>query len=334
MLEDFFSAEELISNIRIIQKTKMKQNEKYELVSISNHHNEQLILPVSDGSLYHLYSIIGRNLNKVFKEELDKDLLKKQKYIELVNLDDFMDTKIRNIIESNSKNTNKIKKKFIKLFSSNKAIKKEFNEFKIKNIIENLIKEEEGLMDTIFIKTYLNYYDDIVIDEDKILIDSVNEYIKIISNDTNGHYPEITDYGTAQEYFNKAFNRSSFDECVDEDPLSAIGRLYYRKKLNDELLSYVESNYFIHKVLVYSVHWALLTLIFLGIFLSNALANNVLLFMLISQSTMLFLAFCIPICKGFYIVSKLKSTFLCEYEILQSLSTKEHRLIKKQFLPY
>ena len=59
MLEDFFSAEELISNIRIIQKTKMKQNEKYELVSISNHHNEQLILPVSDGSLYHLYS---RNL--------------------------------------------------------------------------------------------------------------------------------------------------------------------------------------------------------------------------------------------------------------------------------
>ena len=51
MLEDFFSAEELISNIRIIQKTKMKQNEKYELVSISNHHSEQLILPVSDGSL-------------------------------------------------------------------------------------------------------------------------------------------------------------------------------------------------------------------------------------------------------------------------------------------
>ena len=86
-----------------------------------------------------------------------------------------------------------------------------------------------------------NVYTEYTLDDMNIVNEFIKETISKLDNVSNNELKDNM-YDTNKlmnsqivflntiEYFNKAFNRSSFDECVDEDPLSAIGRLYYRKK--------------------------------------------------------------------------------------------------------
>ena len=238
MLEEIFSTGDLVDNLRIIYKSKSSK-ETYELIKISNEYGEEVMMPLSKRTLYDLYILIDKQLKRVFESELDKDYEKRQKFTEMKLHDKF----IEKLIELNLKKT---KNEFDKLRSAiqdgflfNRKLMEEFEVHKIKNLIEDTIGEEIGLLDNYYIGNYLSMYHDVDIDFESILINSINTYTELVSEQTKAHYPKISDYGTAQDYFYKVRSRTFSDQPKDK---CSLGRLYYRDILNKNMLKFVKEN--------------------------------------------------------------------------------------------
>lgn len=327
MLSDIFSLDELLGNLRIIHKAKSSK-EKYELIMISNADGDTVMMPSANRSLYDLYILIDKHLKIAFNKALDDDLTKYRKFIDLKAHDHYIEDTIKKIAKKFGKNQNKKVKK-VKSFmrniisTSDNVLIKEFNDFKLRHILENLIAEEEGLMDNYYISKYLKAYHDINIDFHQILIDSINEYAENVSVDDDGHYPMVEDYGTAQDYFYKIKNRSGSDEYLKgrEGENIMLGRLYYREWLNNGLIKFIKKSYrskreFVDLFAV--IFW--ITFVIL-IWIVHGITSGI--FIGVSIVLILFLLYTM-VFRKMRMIKQLKTSFKYENEVLCELTYNEH----------
>lgn len=232
MLEEIFTVDEMVDNLRIVYRTRSKK-ETFELMKISNEEGDEVVVPFSKKTAYDMYVIIGKNLRVAFDDAIEKDNEKKQKFREMKLHDSFISEIVATNLENAESNISKLKEAFRDGFLINRTLMEEFKVHKITSIVNDTIKEEGGLLDNYHIGNYLQLYHDVDIDFESILINSVNVYTKHVSDQTKAHYPKINDYGTAYEYFYKVRARTFLTEADNKR-----GRLYYRNLFNDSMIVY------------------------------------------------------------------------------------------------
>lgn len=232
MLEEIFTVDEMVDNLRIVYKNR-SEKETFELIKIANENGDEVVVPFSKRTVYDMYMIIGKKLRTAFDDAIEKDSDKKRKFIEMKSHDNFISEIVATNINSTKSNISKIKEAFRDGFLINRTLMEEFKVHKITSIVNDTIKEETGLLDNYHIGNYLQLYHDVDIDFETILINSVNTYTKHVSDQTKAHYPKINDYGTAYEYFYKVRARTLL---TDDD--KEMGRLYYRNLFNDSMIEY------------------------------------------------------------------------------------------------
>lgn len=236
MIEEIFSTDELVDNLRIIHNHNSKK-EVYELIKISNIDGDIVVMPFSRRTMYDLYTLIDKKLRSSFNNILNDDLIKNRQYTEFKMHDHLLDKLLEVDIDTEKTFFDKTRDTLLDSFTFNRELIEEFEIDKIKSLIIDTIDEESGMLDNYYIGKYLSTYEDVSFDFDKILIDAINEYTENVSKQTKAHYPIINDYGTAQEYFYKISSRT-MENHIGAD--KTIGRIYYRYILNDELKKYVE----------------------------------------------------------------------------------------------
>lgn len=325
MIEEIFSTDELVDNLRIIHNHNSKK-ETYELIKLSNADGDIITLPFSRRTMYDLYTLIDKYLQSTFNNTLNNDLLKNRKYEEFKMHDTTIDKISEVDIETEKDIFDKTRDWLLDSFTFNREIIEEFEINKIKSLIIDTIDEETGMLDNYYIGKYISTYEDTSIDFDKILIDSINEYSNNVSKQTKAHYPIINDYGTAQEYFYKVSSRTmdSYIEGSDK----TIGRLYYRYLLNNDMKKYIEeecSRITRRSALIHTI--LLFTEIIGSFILVPHITNGMIIFLLLIN----LIGICSKI-RASKLITK-KCDYLINYEnkVLALLSALEHKNISNWY---
>ena len=322
MLKEIFLTDELVDNLRIIHKAKMSKKETFELIKINNDHDEVVMMPLSSKTLYDMYVLIGGNLKKEFNKKINEDLSKYVKYVEFKEHDDVIGERVNNMMNYGMTKTGIINKYVQKLFPSKNALEREFDEHKLEFLLKSLLSEEENLLDVHYIGNYLRKYDNVDIDFDKILIDSINDYIRIVATKDGGHYPEIADIGTAQDYFTSIVYRSNSD-------VNQMGRLSYRKSMDKDLISFANDTYKSTKDIV-----SILCMVFwFGVMFGEWCFGEISLYTFIYFMVALLIVSIIPFAtRRKRIIKKIKNAVTNEQDLLEPITSEEHSFILNWYI--
>lgn len=310
MLEEIFTVDEMVDNLRVVYKNK-SEKESFELIKITNGDGNEAVVPFSKKSLYDMYMIIGKKLRTAFDDAIEKDIGKKQKFREMKAHDKLIDEIVSENMENSKSNISKIKEAFRDGFLINRTLMEEFRVHKLTNITNDTIREETGLLDNYNIGKYLELYHDVDIDFESLLISAVNTYTKYVSDQTKAHYPKITDYGTAYEYFYKMRIRTLTDDDAKE-----LGRLYYRKLFNDNMLEYATNK--CKKMVRKSIFTMITSILIMGI---------VMLPVPYIRTTLAILGFVISV-TGIDVIVKLRQSSVILERLKTSISHEDQTLEK------
>lgn len=256
MLEILFSSHDLLNTLHLIYKDSVKhKKQNYELLTIEDADGYTIKLPYSDRSLYNLYVIISRNIKTEFYRLIanDKETLEKFEYLKshTSTLTDTMEEILKS--EKDSFITKNKVFIFIRSLLTNEKLIEQYHDYKLKNMMDNIIGEEEGLLDTYYIYLLLSdFTNEVDIDMMDILVKSVNSYNIIVSYQTKSKYPIINDFGTAQIYLNKIAMktyrsttvRNSKSKCTHPVIMSRFPNRLYNKFIQDlSLKAYIKKQF-------------------------------------------------------------------------------------------
>lgn len=256
MLEILFSSHDLLNKLHLIYRDSEKhKKQNYSLLTIDDADGYGIKLPYSSMSLYDLYVIIGRNVKTDFYKLIanDKEMLGKFEYLK--EHTSTLSTTMEEIMKSErdtfiSKNRFFI---FLRNIFLNEQLIDQYHDFKLKSMLDRVIHDEEGIMDTYYIYLFLSdMSNDIGIDMMNILVRSVNSYTCIVSYQTKSNYPIIEDYGTAQLYLNRVASnayteaslKSSKQRYHEHTTMTRFPNRLYKKGTDDiSLKKYIRKQF-------------------------------------------------------------------------------------------
>lgn len=338
MLEILFSSHELLNVLHLIYKDSVKhKKQEYNLISINDADGYTIKLPYSDKSLYDLYVIISRNVKTEFYRLIanDKETLEKFEYLK--NHTSTLSDTMEEILKSEKDSFITKNKVFIflrSLFTNEKLIE-QYQDYKLKNMMDNIINEEEGLLDTYYIYLFLSdFTNEVDIDMMDILVKSVNSYNIIVSYQTKSKYPIIEDFGTAQIYLNniatKTYNTGVFKNSkvrYNQSPfMTRFPNRLYNKFIQDmDLITYLRKQFRVLNGRIFS------ELFILGIIptviLSLVFSFNPLLLWLIPYGLLI----SYRIIRKAILMKRLNRMIQIENRILKPLSGTERFFINNQY---
>lgn len=326
MLENILSSYSLADSLRLIYNDSVKNNYNvYETIPITDETGYNIMLPVSKDSMYDMYIIIGRRIHDEFSKLLSDNRELADTFLNFKSLNNTFNNLTDNLYNYESTDntvSNKILKVLKKLWVRDELVE-DFRKYKISEIVKDILDNEEGLLDTYYINEFIyDINNDISLDTEKILIDSVNDYINKVTEITDRLYKRINDYGTAQEYLYKIrFKAMGRD--------NHISRLYHKKNINEGVNDFI-SNEFKKSFLKSSL--CLLILILLNTYVYSIYSNGIVLSSLIILIIMTVLYLGSKIFKYSNLVSRLKLTIEKEYEVLNDLCDREDFFIRRYFI--
>lgn len=338
MLEILFSSHELLNVLHLIYKDSVKhKKQKYELITLEDADGYDIKLPYSDRSLYDLYVIISRNIKTEFYRLIanDKETLERFDYLKshTTTLSNTMEEILKS--EKDSFITKNKAFIFLRNLLTNEKLIEQYQDYKLKNMMDNIIGEEEGLLDTYYIYLFLSdFTNEVDIDMMNILIKSVNSYNIIVSYQTKSKYPIIEDFGTAQVYLNKiamkthntGVRKNSKVEYSQSMIMTRFPNRLYNKFMQDiDLITYLRKQFRILNGRIFA------ELLILGliptIILSVVFSFNPLLLWLIPYG----LIITYRLMRKTVLMKRLNQMIQIENKILKPLSDTERLFINNQY---